>query len=49
MSKRQQIKDRRHSKKRPPKWYMIRFVFWLLVGILCVVMFLIGFFVGRFM
>ena len=49
VSRRETVKNRRIQRKSKVRWYMFRTVFWLLVTVLCFVMFLLGFVVGRWL
>ena len=42
----QRIADAK-AKKRRPKWYMLKVVFWCLLAALCFVMFMIGFWISK--
>ena len=37
----------RKAKQKPIKWYAIRLVFWVLVLVVCIIMFLTGWIVGK--
>jgi len=44
--KKQERIKKKQVLRHKPKWYMIRSVFWMILGALCFVMFMIGWVVG---